>query len=536
MTEQSSSNQRGSFILILIAMIMGTLIGLMFGNNPSFNKRSEHKLHYKLDEVLHIIETEYVDPVDSDSLYERITATILSELDPHSAYMSNKAVEQTAEHMRGSFEGVGIVLHREGDTSYVGQLIAGGPSERTGILPGDMILTVNGDTVSGVNMPADSVVARLRGQRYSEAKVEVIRQQNTSHPTHHTFTIRRNTVPRNSVSYFGMLSQHTGYIALSSFTNTSNDEFHQALLSLKHKGATHMVVDLRGNGGGSLTSAIDIANEFLPAGRTIVYTEGCHDRRHTTTARRGGLFTEGEVTVMVDESSASASEVVAGALQDNDRATIVGRRTFGKGLVQREFVLADQSAIMLTVARYYTPSGRCIQRPYTNGADEYYRQYLSQVLDEVYSGDSINHIQDSTPYHTIGGRTVYGGGGIIPDRTLAYHRDENIGYYNRLRAKSIIANTAFDYVKTHAETLLKNYPDAQSFTTRFQVPQTMIDKMVECGERMGVARDDKGLSEHKHLFEAMLKAHIGSSLYGNDGFYLTSLQFDDDIKQLNITK
>ena len=283
---------------------------------------------------------------------------------------------------------------------------------------------------------------------------------------------------------------------------------------------------------GSLASAIGIAGELLPKGSLIVYTQGAHSRRNDVKARSGGLFTSGRVTVMIDESSASASEVVSGALQDNDRATIVGRRSFGKGLVQTDFELSDGSSVLLTTARYYTPSGRCIQRPYSNGTDEYYRSYMQQLVDEAYADSATAAINDSTPYYTVGGRTVYGGGGITPDIILTYRKDPTFVYYNKLASAGIINAVAFDQVKKNAARLTAQYPNADAFCRGFVTTNGMIDEIVRRGEQKGIARDDHSLQKQRRLMATMVKAYIGQALYNDEVFYRIYRDEDEDLKRI----
>ena len=522
--DSDKAKQTGNFVLILIAMVLGVLIGLMFASHSK--SPSDGTLEGKVSEVMRLVEDEYVDAVDADSVSERIVAAILSELDPHSTYLSARETERTDEMMRGNFEGVGIVLHYEGDSVYVGQVMADGPSAGVGILPGDLIMTVDGDTMSGVGIARDSAVARLRGPKATKVEVCVKRLGKD-----YCYKIRRGVVNHQTVTCATMFNDTTGYIQLSSFSATSYDEFHNALVSLKGKGMRKLIFDLRGNGGGSLSSAVGVAGELLPAGSLIVYTKGAHSRRRDVRAPIGGLFTKGTVVVMVDENSASASEVVSGALQDNDRATIVGRRTFGKGLVQTDFSLNDGSSVLLTTARYYTPSGRSIQRPYDNGTDEYYRSYFEQLLDESYADSMTVHINDSTPYYTKGGRVVYGGGGIIPDRLLTYRKDESFVYYNALANKGLINIVAFRHVQRHAEELLQRYPDKGSFGKGFRASEALFDELVSEGVRRGVERNDKSIAVQRPLIMAMLKAYVGLALYGNDAFYDAYLPMDEDLKE-----
>ena len=524
MGKNDKSAQNGSLILVLVAMVLGVLMGVMLTSHNGGSEPS-HSLQGKMGEVMQLVESEYVDAVDLDSLSEHLVAVMLGELDPHSTYQSARETEHTEEMMRGNFEGVGIVLHREGDTTFVGQVLAGGPSDGVGLLPGDMILAVDGVDVRG--MKSDSVVARLRGNRGTRVKVAVERCGRRLE-----FGIRRGVVGHTTLSYSTMLDDTTGYIILSTFAETSHDEFRAALRKLKRQGMRRLIFDLRGNGGGSLSSAIGIANELLPSGSLIVYTQGQHQRRQNVYARPGGMFTEGSVVVMVDESSASASEVVSGALQDNDRALIVGRRTFGKGLVQREFHLDDGSSVLLTTARYYTPSGRSIQRPYDQGTDEYYRDYVQQVLDESYADSPTVHVTDSTPYYTVGGRVVYGGGGIFPDKLMPYRKDRNYAYYNQLASKGLFNKVAFEYVRQNAEKLLSQYADAADFVKRFHADDALLHRLVDDGQATGIDPDKHSLQALHRLMTDMIKANIGYFLFGNDAYFGVSNREDDDLKQV----
>ena len=525
MRSRDRSAQAGNFILVLVAMVLGVLIGLMFASHKQ--TVGEYGLQGKIGEVMQLVEKHYVDPLDADSISERLLAVMLNELDPHSSYLSLKETARADEMMRGNFEGVGIILHREGDTTYVGTILEGGPSSKVGLLPGDMIVTVDGDTVSGCGFPSDSVIARLRGPRGTKVDVGVERKGE-----YMEYRVKRGVVDHATLPYSAMLNDTTGYILLTSFSSTSHDEFRKALRMLKAKGMSRLVFDLRGNGGGSLSAAVGIANELLPERSLIVYTQGAHQRRNNVYARSGGSYTSGSVVVLVDEGSASASEVVAGALQDNDRALIVGRRTFGKGLVQSEYDLEDGSSVLLTTARYYTPSGRSIQRPYDKGTDEYYRNYVQQLVEESYSDNPTVHITDSTPYYTVGKRVVYGGGGIFPDRLLAYRRDPSYVYYNHLAGAGLINKVAFAYVKEHAKELLDRYDSADSFVKGFKVDTRFVEALVKEGESKGIARDEASLATQRHLVESMLKANVGMFLFGDEAYYKVYLQEDEDIKQV----
>lgn len=525
MDSEQNNNNAVNRILILISMVLGALIGVMTASNFLVKKEYASQ-NDKINEVLDLVQQHYVDMIDTGSVGDRMLAAILSELDPHSHYLSVRETERTEEIMRGNFEGVGIVLRHEGDSIYVGQVLDDGPSSNSGLLPGDLICKVGGVPVSGVQMPVDSVVARLRGPSRTKVTVEVQRLSKTLN-----FTLRRGLVLHKTVVYCDMLDKTTGYIFLSSFSSTSFEEFHSALKLLLYKGMKSLIIDLRGNTGGSLESAIGIANEFLPKGSTILYTQGAHQKREDVVASSGGLFTEGKVTVLVDERSASASEVVSGALQDNDRATIVGRRTFGKGLVQREFNLKDGSSVFLTTARYYTPSGRSIQRPYDQGTDEYYRDYLEQLMEESYADNPTLHVTDSTPYYTTSGRVVYGGGGIFPDQLIPYRKDPSFAYYNELSSSGILMKVAFEQVRLHAEELLERYPSVDIFCNRYAVSDRLIQRVVDLGEQAGIPLDSQSLNAQRQLIRTIIKAYIAESLFGQEAFYRIYLSVDEDLIQ-----
>lgn len=521
-SEQRNTNTVNR-ILILIAMVLGAIIGVMSASH-FYTQKEYASLNEKIGNVLTLVQDNYVDTVDIDSVGDRMIAAILSELDPHCTYLSARDAERTEELMRGNFEGVGIVLHREGDTTFIGQILDDGPSSASGLLPGDFIWAVDGVQVTG--MPADSVVARLRGPSRSKVDVTVKRKLSTK-----TVTIRRGLVLHKTVVYSDMIDRTTGYILLSSFSSTSYEEFHNALRLLLYKGMKNLILDLRGNGGGSLESAVGIANEFLPKGSLIVYTQGAHQSREDIIARAGGLFTEGKLTVLVDESSASASEVVSGALQDNDRATIIGRRTFGKGLVQREFHLQDGSSVLLTVARYYTPSGRCIQRPYDNGTDEYNRELQNRYKHgELFSADSI-HFPDSLKYTTFGGRTVYGGGGIMPDIFVPIDTTPSTPFYRECRRKGILNQFPQYWADQHrTDTLVADFDrymaNYDSLTvdsdfvayaaTKGVVLDSILDSLY-ADDTLG--RNAYSFATHEHFLHLQIKALLSDNLFGRGHYY-----------------
>lgn len=525
---------------IILCIVLSMIAGCMVGTSATMKAirknveiiPGERFNSSKLGTIWGLVDRHYVDPVDGDSVMDKVYASILSTLDPHSVYLTQTALEKESEVLSGNFEGVGIVLRIIDDTVSAAQIIAGGPSERAGILAGDRILKVDNEPVSGVKMPSDSVVARLRGPRRSTVEIEILR---LSEKSSRTVKVQRDVISTPSLTYSGMLNASTGYIRLNRFGETTYEEFCEALKKLNKKGMKRLILDLRGNGGGMLSAAIDICDELLPGKETIVYTEGAHQRRKNAYSTPGGLFCRGDLTVLIDEQSASASEIVAGAMQDNDRGLIVGRRTFGKGLVQQQFPLPDHTAVLLTIARYYTPSGRCIQRPYDNGTEEYYSQYMEQVLDE-YNGDTVQQISDSTPYYTTKGRVVYGGGGIMPDHVIHYKSDPDIVYYNQLLSKGILDRYTFNYVSANNQQLRDKYPTADDFNRNFTISDAMMQELFDQAEAKGLRRDNRSIQRYKQEIRAQIKAGIGNMFYGNDVLYKLLLPYDNELKEALETK
>lgn len=514
-------------------MFVGSLVGII-ATTSAFRKHNiELADSYsfngsKLNAIWDLVDRRYVDPVNSDSVMDKVYSAILSTLDPHSAYLTKEVLKKEKETLRGNFEGVGIVLFINHDTVCVDRIIAGGPSERAGMEPGDRILSVDGTPVSGVSMPIDSVICRIRGPRKSIADIQIKRP---TEKNSRIVKVVRDIINTPSVPYSGMIDNNTGYIRLSVFNDKTYDEFCDAVITLKKRGMKRMVLDLRDNGGGVLSAATKICDEFLPSNELIVYTQGNHYRREEVHSQKGGLFCEGELIVMIDEYSASASEIVAGAIQDNDRGIIVGRRSFGKGLVQQQFPLPDETAVLLTIARYYTPSGRCIQRPYNKGTDEYYADFVNHVLEE-YSDDSIlSQISDSTPYHTVLGRTVYGGGGILPDHIIHIKTDTNIVYYNKLINKGIVKDYAFSIVSLQGGAIKKKYRDSDTFINQYNVSDAMLEEMFKQADKSGISRNTNTLKHYKNEIRSRVKAEIGNMLYSSDVFYRILLPFDPELKE-----
>ncbi|KOS06728.1 peptidase S41 [Flavobacterium akiainvivens] len=420
-------------ILLAIAMAFGIIVG-GFLNYPSQGGgtlvASSNK--NKLNKLVELIEREYVDDVNTDSIVDLTVNSILEKLDPHSVYISKENMEAVEQNMAGKFVGIGISFYMYKDSLAIIKTIPGGPSEKAGLRAGDRILFANNYKLFNRKLPTDTLFSRLKGTDGSKVQLTIFRPEG-----HKTFKINltRGQVPVKSVDVGLMADKNTGYIKINRFAETTYDEFHKALASLKKQGATRLVVDLRDNGGGFMEPAIQIADEFLSDGQLIVKTKNKRKQVDETRATEEGIFEKGRLFILINENSASASEILAGAIQDNDRGTIVGRRSFGKGLVQREMKLGDNSAVRLTVARYYTPSGRSIQRSYAGGGEAYFNDFQKRYENgELYAADSIK-IADTLKYKTVKGRTVYGGGGIIPDKFVALegkHGDEAVAEMMKL--------------------------------------------------------------------------------------------------------
>ncbi|MBR1516613.1 MAG: S41 family peptidase [Bacteroidales bacterium] len=515
---------------VFIALLAGVAMGLFLAPR-TFTLRHGSKpaetLSQKMQSVMELVQDEYVDAIDGDSAVVNMMNAIMTSLDPHSRYIAAEDLKREVSDMRGNFEGIGATLRSDHDTVYVGQTLQKSPARAAGLRPGDRIITVDNDTVSGVKMPIDEVIKRIRGPHGVPVTLGIMHYDGTAV---HRVKVGRDVIPTNSVAYSGLLDPQTGYVRLTRFSETSYREVLDAMEALEEQGMKALVLDLRGNGGGLLDAAIRIANEFLHRGDLIVYTQGEHQRRKDVRADGNGSFQDTRLFIMIDEFSASASEVVSGAIQDNDRGTIVGRRSFGKGLVQQQFDFSDGSAVWLTVARYYTPSGRCIQRPYDKGTDEYYAEFLNELMAESGADSTLAKITDSTPYHTTKGRIVYGGGGIYPDHVIAYQHDSLIVYYNQLTNHRILERTAYDYVAQHYDELLRNYPDEKAFSTRYVIEPALHDKAIEAGRKSGIAVNENSLAKYSHRIDTMMKAYMAEYLYSLEAFYSVYLDMDSELQ------
>ena len=461
----------------------------------------------------------YVDTVNENKLVEDAIRGMLEKLDPHSSYSTAKETKAMNESLQGSFEGIGVQFNVSKDTLLVIQPVAKGPSEKVGVMAGDRIVSVNDTAIAGVKMSQEDIVRRLRGPKGSIVKLGIVRPGIKGLLAFH---VKRDKIPIETLDAYYLIRPGVGYIRIGSFGATTYEEFMRALMKLQLQGATDLILDLQDNGGGYLQAAVRVANEFLRRNDLIVYTQGRNaDRQEFRAQGDGGMLT-GRVFVLVNEFSASAAEIVTGALQDQDRGIVVGRRSFGKGLVQRPIEFADGSMMRLTVAHYYTPSGRCIQKPYTKGDNANYEKDLDNRFKngELYSADSI-HLNDSLKYLTLRRkRAVYGGGGIMPDYFVPLDTTQFSRYNRELAAKRIIVNANIQYMDKHRKELKKKYPSFAEFNKKYQVPQELIDEIVAEGEKQKVkAKDQKELKTSLANIKIQLKALVARDLWDMSEYF-----------------
>ena len=472
----------------------------------------------------------YVDEVNEEDLVEKAITSMLEELDPHSTYTNAEEARKMNEPLEGEFEGIGIQFQMMEDTLLVVQPVSGGPSEKVGILAGDRITAVEDTLIAGVKMSTEEIMSRLRGPKGSVVKLTIIRRD-IDEPL--TFDVKRDKIPIYSLDASYMITPTTGYIRLNKFGANTIEEFQAALSKLQGNGMKDLILDLQGNGGGYLNAAIDLANEFLPQKSLIVYTEGKASKRSEFLAKGNGKFLEGKLVVLVDEYSASASEIVSGAIQDWDRGTIVGRRTFGKGLVQRPIDLPDGSMIRLTIARYYTPSGRCIQKPYVKGKEEDYDNDLVKRLEhgELMHADSI-HLPDSLMFKTKRlGRTVYGGGGIMPDYFVPIDTTLYSDYHRDLVAKGVVIKTTLNYIEKNRKALTKSYRKFEDFNRKFEVSDELLAELRKEGEKSGVPFNEAEYNISLPRIKRQLKALIARDIWEMSEYYQVMNQTDDVVQQ-----
>ena len=473
-----------------------------------------------------LIDAFYVDTVNLQQLTEDAIVKVLSDLDPHSVYISKEEVDEMNEPLEGGFFGIGIQFSILRDTLMVVDVVAGGPSEKVGLKAGDRIVEIDGEPVAGKKISNTDVRKRLKGEKGTVVKVRVLRGKELM-----DFRIVRDKIPLYSVDASYMLDPTTGYIKISRFAATTIEEFEAALKKLKAAGMQDLVLDLQGNGGGYMGAAIGISDHFLESTRMVVYTDGFASGRRAEYATAAGMLEKGRVVVLIDGSSASASEIVSGAVQDWDRGLIVGRRSFAKGLVQRQYPLTDGSMIRLTTAHYYTPSGRCIQKPYSKGEEEYHAEvYKRYTSGELLNADSIV-VNDSLKYYTkLKNRPVYGGGGIIPDLFVPMDTSLNYSYFNRLIAKNVIGEYVVNYVDVNRNRLKSKYSNFEKYKRDFTVTDAMIADIIKAGEKAGVPEDEQLILPIVPTMKRQIKALIARDLWGMNEMYQI-LNEENDILQ-----
>lgn len=509
-------------IIVTSAVAIGVLLGANFTTSDTPSGDINKSL-FKFREVLGYIDRNYVDEVNSDELVETAITNMLEKLDPHTVYIPKEEVVLAQSQLQGNFEGIGIEFNIFKDTLYVVTPLSGGPSEKVGLQAGDKIIKVDGENIAGVGLNNRKVYEKLRGPKGSEVKLEIMRD---SKARALEYTIIRDKIPQSSVDVSYMVNKEVGYIKVSRFTATTYDEFYAALEKLIDQGMEKLMLDLTGNPGGYLDKAVNMADELLAGNQMIVYTKGKESRYNDEyRAIRKGIFEKGPVIVMIDQGSASASEIVAGALQDNDRALIVGRRSFGKGLVQMPINLSDGSELRLTISRYYTPSGRSIQKPY-DGKDEAYAHDLADRYEngELFVADSI-HVNDSLEYTTTKGRKVYGGGGIVPDYFVPIDTTETSGYLTRLYTSNSLREYTFKYFEANKNRFEKMGFD--QFFRDFTVTDKMLDDLNKVARENKVKFTTAEFNKSKELIRIHVKAQIGRSNWGEEGFFPIFNQADE---------
>lgn len=491
-------------ILMTLCIVIGILVGNFFANHFSGNRLNIiNSGSNRLNNLLHIVDDQYVDKVNIDSLVDQAIPKILAELDPHSVYISAKDVQSANDDLKGSFSGVGIEFTIRQDTIHVQNVIKNGPAERAGLLAGDKIVNVDGKPFVGKIVTNDEAMRRLKGPKDTKVKIGVIRYGGKKTKF---FTVTRGEIPQKSISATYMLDKTTGYIRIKSFGETTYPELLIALAKLSQERFENLVIDLRDNTGGYLQSAVQMANEFLPKNRLIVYTQGRKSPRQDYKSDGHGSYQNIPMVVLINEGSASSSEIFAGAMQDNDRATIIGRRSFGKGLVQQQIGFPDGSMIRLTIARYYTPSGRCIQKPYTSGEDQSYMQDLLARYQhgEFFSQDSIKH--EGPAYHTSNGRVVYGGGGITPDIFVPEDTTNVTSYYKQAGMSGLILQFAFTYTDDN-RIKLNNFKEMTQLND-YLVKQNMVEKFATYADNHGLQRRNLMIRKSYPLLERYINSRI----------------------------
>lgn len=518
MYEPGSQKKFNPFFPLILALVLiaGVFAGtfLNFSDKPD-SRNIAHSANGKIDNILDYIQLNYVDTISRDNLEEKTLTSMLHSLDPHSDYIPASELKDVNEPLQGNFEGIGVEFNILNDTITVVNPISGGPSEKVGIIAGDKIIKVDGKNMAGVKITNKQVFERLRGDHDTKVKVSVKRKGSKGLLD---FTITRGEIPIYSLDVAYMATKDVGYVKISRFAANTYEEYQTAFNKLKKLGMKKLIVDLRGNGGGYLNAAVNLADEFLSKGMQIVYTKGKASPKKQYMATDKGSFESSSLVILIDEGSASASEILAGAIQDNDRGTIIGRRSFGKGLVQEQLELPDGSALRLTTARYYTPSGRCIQKTYKDGNEAYYNEEYDRYNNgELLSADSI-HFADSLKFRTAGGKIVYGGGGIMPDIFVGLDTSYRSGFLTKVFFSGIVNEFGFEYVDKNREKF-KSYKSAEDFIRTFNLTEDIMQDFYSYAQKNGVQKNEKDMARSGDYLKNQLKALIGRNLFSNEAFY-----------------
>jgi carboxyl-terminal processing protease len=500
-------------VLLAIALVSGIIIGNRL-NRHSGNIAPATSNVNKFDAIVNLIQNAYVDSISTDSLIEKTIPQLLKNLDPHTTYIPAKEMVGVEEEMRGNFGGIGVQFSIQNDSVMVVEVISGGPSSKLGIMPGDRIVSVNDTSLVVKGLKNEKVLLKLRGEKGTKVNVG-IKRKGFKDPI--AFTITRGDIPIYSVDVNYMIDPTTGYIKVSRFGEQTYGEFMDGMKALDQQGMKNVIVDLRGNPGGYLNAVIRMVNEFLDKGELIVYTEGNSQARKTFQADSRGAYRDKGIVVLIDDYSASASEIFAGAIQDNDRGWIVGRRSFGKGLVQEQIPFNDGSAVRLTVARYYTPSGRCIQKPYNKGNDEYYKDIMERAIHgEFQKADSIKYA-DTVKYKTRSGRIVHGGGGIMPDYFVPADTSGYSEYYSKVTQKGLVYQFALDYADSKRKEL-SSFKTSADFETYFR-KTNVLNLFAAFAEKKGIKTNTAEMKVSSKIIDNQVKAYIARNIIGEKGFY-----------------
>ena len=524
------NSSRFTPIIIAISVVAGILIGTFYAKHFAGNRLGIiNGSSNKLNALLRIVDDQYVDTVNMTDLVEKAMPQILAELDPHSTYIPAQNLEEVNSELEGSFSGIGIQFTIQNDTIHVNAVIQGGPSEKVGLMAGDRIVNVDDSLFVGKKLNNELAMRTLKGPKGSQVKLGVKR---VGEPKLLDFTITRGDIPQNTVDAAYMLNDDIGYVKVSKFGRTSHVELLNALAQLNHKKCKGLIIDLRGNTGGYMEAAIRMVNEFLPEGKLIVYTQGRKYPRAEEFANGTGSCQKMPLVVLIDEGSASASEIFTGAIQDNDRGTVVGRRSFGKGLVQQPIDFSDGSAIRLTIARYYTPSGRCIQRPYESGKDRNYELDLYNRYEhgEFFSRDSIKQ-NENERYLTSLGRTVYGGGGIMPDFFVPIDTTQYTDYHRNIVAKGVVIKTTMKFIESHRKELQSKYKKFETFNDKFEISDEILANMQTLAEQEKIKFDEKQYRKSLPLIKTQLKALIARDLWDMNEYFQIMNTTDSSVLQ-----